>query len=316
MGLSDLIAALPYVVLIPASVAAALGLLARWLMPRATWPAPAATALGYVAGHVSTLGWPRWSSMDASYDWFPLAAMGVALVAIVESRLSRAAPQAAHAAGGPQQDQPQPVRGSGWLMRDCIVLLLRAGVAAIIIALVARPLKLQPVSARNLVWLAGATFVVVVFWSWLAWALRRTPSPVALPGLLVLLTGGSLTLLWSHVATVAQIQGVLASLTGALLVTNAAAHRAPFVAAAMAVVATLAPAQWISGYLYSDLPPRSVALLAAAAAPLGIPLLPGVRQFGAWRMAAIVALATAGMILPITLPAYQEYRAANEAYGM
>ena len=31
---------------------------------------------------------------------------------------------------------------------------------------------------------------------------------------------------------------------------------------------------------------------------------------------AIVALATAGMILPITLPAYQEYRAANEAYGM
>ncbi len=104
----------------------------------------------------------------------------------------------------------------------------------------------------------------------------------------------------SKVASLAQLCGAVAAMSGASLVVawrNGARSLAP---GATGVVAILLGYLWLEGYLYWEVPPLSAVLLAVAPAGAWIGHLPWLQRLVAWQAnlvrAAAVALPTLGAL--------------------
>jgi len=228
------------------------------------WGGAIALSVGYIVGHVGLLGWPPFPPVEAT-QWLVYLALASGVFGLIIALWHEST-------------------GLRWGLR----LLLSGAMPWLILRPVLK-YRWQPI--EGVVWLVGLGVAILGFWlmlNALAKRFRGASTPLVL---LVVATGGSVTLLLSGSAMLGQLGGVLTAALGASLViawwnpTLSLAH------GATSVVAILLAGLWMSGYFYAEVPVVSALLLVVSPATAWIGQVEAIQRLGGWKVALIRAAA-------------------------
>ena len=252
--------------------------------PQRAWTATLAFGAGCAVGHAATLGGPP-----------PLPPVSATQVALL-------LPLLAAAIGLATAPRAVP-RALAWV--------LRAGLCALVPWWLLRQLAKhwEPRDAWPV--LAGSSLALgALWWGLEAWARRRRGASVPLVAWLVS-AGGAAALILSRSAMAAQFATTLAGVCGAAVVVAWMRPGLSLAGGAMGVAAVVLAGVWLAGAYLAELPPAAAALLAAAPLAAWLGETAPVRRLAAWQAAA----ARLGMVLvPVAVALWLAWRAAPEAY--
>ena len=220
------------------------------------WGGALGFMLGYLIAHAATVGWPPLLPVDVT-QWLPYLAGAAGGVGVLDSL---------------------------WGDKHRLRLAIRLFVSAGAVWLLLRPiLEHTWTPTQGTVWvvlLALALFATWISLDALAKPVRGASVPLAM---FIVAVGGSVVLLVSKTASLAQLCGAVAAMTGVSMLVAWRIPAMSLVPGATAVVAMLFGCLWLEGYLYAEVPGVSAVLLAAAPAGLWIGQMPWLRGMGAWR---------------------------------
>ncbi len=260
-----------YTILLPAILSGLVFVVARQLDVRRSidgyWGAAVALALGYIAGHIGTLGTPAYPPVEAT-PWLVYIAVAGLVIGGIENNW----------------------RDKTWLTWGVRTVLL-----ALMGWLLLRPLIAYTWSTvQSFGWVVGLVAYALALWATVE-RLGKDAPPKRV-GLLFMLwgTAQSIAIVVSQSAVLAQLQGVLVSTIGAAFVL---AWRFPRVRVSLvsgtSLVAALFVAHAADGFFYAELPALSVTTLG---------LVPILALF-VWRIGDGTKIAVAGFAAAIAASA-------------
>jgi len=252
------------------------------------WGGAIALSVGYVAGHAGLLGWPPFPPVEAT-QWLVYLALASGVFGLIIALWHE----------------------STWLRWGLRLLL--SGVMPWLILHAVLKYRWQPI--EGVVWLVGLGVAIFGFWlmlNALAERFRGASTPLVL---LVVATGGSVTLLLSGSAMLGQLGGVLTAALGASLVIAWWNPKLSLAHGATSVVAILLAGLWMSGYFYAEVPVVSALLLVVSPATAWIGQVEAIQRLGGWKVALIrAAVVCIPVAIAVAIPLVASLSSAD-SYG-